>query len=83
MASADASYPQVWNNALVDPSFGVTSRVFLDQLTPAGRLLSTLPVPDGAPRGSRPAGDGHLLGRLGDLHLGRRADHRGPAEVGT
>jgi hypothetical protein len=35
----------VFNNALVDPSFGVTSPVFLDQLTPSGRLLSTLRVP--------------------------------------
>ena len=52
LASADAAYPQVWNNDLVDPSFGVTSRIFLDQLTPSGRLLSTLPVPDG----SRPGG---------------------------
>jgi hypothetical protein len=51
LASADAAYPQVWNNDLVDPSFGVTSRVFLDQLTPSGRLLSTLPVPDGSRRG--------------------------------
>jgi len=54
LASAGAAYPQVWNNDLVDPSFGVTSRVFLDQLTPSDRLLSTLPVPDG----SRPGGGG-------------------------
>src|SRR5580658_5519594 len=45
VANASAAYPQVFNNALVDPSFGVTSRVFLDQVTPFGRLLSSLPVP--------------------------------------
>jgi hypothetical protein len=44
-ATADAGYPQVWNNVLADPSFGVTSRIFLDQLTPSGRRISTLPVP--------------------------------------
>ncbi len=47
VASADAGYPEVWNNVLVDPSFGITSRIYLDQLTPSGRRLSTLPVPDG------------------------------------
>jgi hypothetical protein len=45
VANADAGYPEVFNNALVDPSFGVTSRAFLDQVTPSGRLLGTLPVP--------------------------------------
>jgi hypothetical protein len=43
----------VFNNDLVDGSFGVTSPVFLNQLTPSGRLVSTLRVPDG----TRP-GDG-------------------------
>jgi hypothetical protein len=47
-ANSNGSYPQVWNNDLADPSFGVTAPVFLDQLTPGGRLVSTLPVPDGA-----------------------------------
>jgi hypothetical protein len=48
LATADAAYPQVWNNALADASFGVTSRAFLDQLTPSGRLVSVLPVPAGS-----------------------------------
>jgi hypothetical protein len=45
VATTNAAYPQVFNNVLVDPSFGVTSPVFLDQLTPSGRRLSTTPVP--------------------------------------
>ena len=45
VATAGGAYPQVFNNDLVDPSFGVTSPVFLDQMTPSGHLLSTLPVP--------------------------------------
>ena len=35
----------VWNNNKVDGSFGITSPIFLDQITPAGTLVSTLPVP--------------------------------------
>lgn len=50
-ATADAGYPQVWNNVLADPSFGVTSRIFLDQLTPSGHRISTLPVPTDSRRG--------------------------------
>jgi hypothetical protein len=57
VASTDGSYPNVWNNDLVDPSFGVTSRVFLDQLTPSGQRVSTLPVPSGSRRGAGAARD--------------------------
>ena len=49
VASSDGTYPTVFNNDLVDGSFGVTSPVFLDQLTPDGHLVSTLRVP--APSG--------------------------------
>src|ERR1700733_14875194 len=35
----------VWNNDLVDGSFGVTSPLVLDQITPTGTLVSTLPIP--------------------------------------
>ena len=51
-ATNDGSYPGVFNNDLADASFGVTSPVFLDQLTPSGHLVSTLRVPDaGQPGG--------------------------------
>ena len=46
-ANADGSYPGVFNNVIVDPSFGVTSPIFLEQLTPGGRLVNVLRVPDG------------------------------------
>ncbi len=36
----------VWNNANSDPSFGVTSPIFLDDLTPDGQVVGTLPIPD-------------------------------------
>ena len=60
MATNDGTYPQVFNNDLVDASFGVTSPVFLDQLTPSGRLVSALPVPDGSQPGNGRNGD-HLV----------------------
>ena len=41
----------MFNNDLVDGSFGVTSPVFLDQITPSGRLVSTLRVPDASQHG--------------------------------
>jgi hypothetical protein len=44
-ATNDGTYPYVWNNALVDGSFGITSAIFLDQLTPAGVLVNSLEVP--------------------------------------
>jgi uncharacterized protein (TIGR03437 family) len=35
----------VWNNDSVDGSFGVTSPIFLDQLTPTGTTLNTFAIP--------------------------------------
>jgi len=43
--ASTTSTNNVFNNNLVDGSFGVTSPVFLDQLTPAGTLVSTLTIP--------------------------------------
>jgi hypothetical protein len=47
-ATNDGSYPGVFNNVLADPAFGVASPVYLDQITPGGRLVNSLKVPDGA-----------------------------------
>jgi hypothetical protein len=60
VATNDGSYPGVWDNALADGSFGVTSPIFLDQLTQSGRLVSTLRIPDGSRNGSGPDGD-HMV----------------------
>ena len=51
IASDNGEYPNtsdmhnVWNNANTDGSFGVSSPIFLDDVTPNGELLGTLPVP--------------------------------------
>jgi hypothetical protein len=59
-AVADGTYPTVFNNNLVDGSFGITSKIFLDQLTPDGLFLDTLEVPDSAQDSRRREGD-HLV----------------------
>ncbi len=54
-ATFNGTYPFVFNNDIPDPSFGVTSRIFLDQITPFGFLLNSLEVPNSS---------------LGNLHTG-------------
>lgn len=44
-ATNDGTYPGVWANNVVDGSFGITSPIFLDQITPAGTAVSTLAIP--------------------------------------
>jgi len=56
-ATYDGSYPLVWNNDLVDGSFGITSKVFLDQYTPGGVLINSLEVPNSSQRGVPPTKD--------------------------
>jgi hypothetical protein len=51
MATNDGSLPLVWNNSLADSSFGITSRIFLDQLTPSGAFINTLEVPNSSQPG--------------------------------
>ena len=46
IATNDGSLPLVWNNDIVDGSFGITSKIFLDQLTPSGGFVNTLEVPN-------------------------------------
>jgi hypothetical protein len=50
-AIANGAYPFVFNNDLYDASFGITSRIFLDQLTPDGRVIDSLEVPNSLDRG--------------------------------
>lgn len=51
-ATSDGTYPFVFNNVIPDPSFGVTSTIFLDQITPSGERVSSLEVPNTAHAGS-------------------------------
>lgn len=44
-ATADGTFPTVFNNNKADGSFGVTSPIFLDNITTDGWLLGSLPIP--------------------------------------
>ena len=49
LADANGSYPGVWANETPDPSFGVTSPIFLDELTTSGTLVQTVSLPTSGP----------------------------------
>ena len=50
-ATDNGTYPNVWNNSLVDGSFGITARIVLDQVKPSGSLVNSLEVPSSAEHG--------------------------------
>jgi hypothetical protein len=56
-AVVDGTYPFVWNNAPVDGSFGITSTIFLDQITTSGTLINSLEVPNSLQNGVPPTKD--------------------------
>jgi hypothetical protein len=56
-AVADGTYPFVWNNAPLDASFGVTSKIFLDQITPSGVFINSLEVANSSQNGVPPTKD--------------------------
>ncbi len=45
-STANGSFPNVFNNETPDASFGVTSPIFIDQMTRTGGLISTIPLTD-------------------------------------
>jgi hypothetical protein len=47
-AALDGTFPEVFNNvnSAVDAAFGITSPIFLDEITPAGVTLNSLQVPN-------------------------------------
>jgi hypothetical protein len=50
-AVVGSAYPFVWNNDKVDGSFGITSKIFLDQITPTGTLVTSLEAPNSSQNG--------------------------------
>jgi hypothetical protein len=56
-ATADGTYPTVFNNAKIDGSFGITTTIVLDQLAPSGQVISSLKVPNNSQRGVGPGKD--------------------------
>ncbi len=77
-AIADGSYPQVWNNDTPDGSFGITSRIFLDQITPQGFRINSLEVPNSSQRGIGPGTDQMVtsFSSKSEIALNLSTDHK-------
>jgi hypothetical protein len=45
-AQYDGAYPTVFNNDLYDSNFGITSKIYLDQLTLTGQKINSIEVPN-------------------------------------
>jgi hypothetical protein len=56
-APNDGTYPFVWNNDVYDASFGITSKIFLDQMFPFGFVINSLEVPNSLDRGINSSSD--------------------------
>src|SRR5580700_10415768 len=56
-APDNGTYPYVWNDSLYDGSFGITSKIYLDQMFPFGFVLNSLEVPNSSERGIQPTSD--------------------------
>jgi hypothetical protein len=50
-ATNNGTYPFVFNNDAYDSSFGITSAIYLDQITPNGWLINTVEVPNSGQHG--------------------------------
>lgn len=50
-------YPFAWNNDLTDGSFGITSKILLDQMTPSGSVINSVEVPNSTQNGVPPTKD--------------------------
>ena len=77
-APADGTYPTVWNNDLYDASFGLTSRILLDQITPFGWYLGSIEVPNSLQRGVGLSSDQLVtsFSSKSELALNLSLDHR-------
>jgi hypothetical protein len=52
-ATSNGAYPFIFNNVIPDAAFGITSKIYLDQVTPFGFLLNSLEVPNSSDRNIR------------------------------
>jgi hypothetical protein len=58
-ATADGTYPTVFNNAIVDASFGVTAPILIDEMliVPSGDVVQTIQVPNSSEKGVKTTTD--------------------------
>jgi hypothetical protein len=77
-APFNGTYPFVWNNDTYDGSFGITSKIYLDQILPFGLLIDSLEVPNSSQRGITPSSDqtGHKF--QFEIRIGSSSLHQRP-----
>jgi hypothetical protein len=77
-AISDGTYPYVFNNDTIDASFGITSKIFLDQITPSGALVNSLEVPNSSQNGVPPTKDQMVtsFSSKSELALNLSTDHK-------
>ena len=46
VATENGTFPLVFNNIVPDPSFGITSPILLDEMTPSGTIVNSITVPN-------------------------------------
>ncbi len=56
-APYNGTYPSVFNNVIYDASFGITSAIYLDQITPTGWLINSVEVPNSLERDTKETGN--------------------------
>ncbi len=56
-AVTSSAYPYVFNNDTVDGNFGITSKIFVDQITPFGWPLGSIEIPNSSEKGVGPEKD--------------------------
>jgi hypothetical protein len=83
-ATADGTYPTVFNNDGVDGSFGVTAKILLDELRLDGRHVQSLEVPNSAQRGVSQNKDQMVtsFSSKSELALNLSLDHRSVTFMG-
>jgi len=83
-AVADGTYPTVFNNDVVDGSFGVTSKIVLDELRTDGDFVHSLEVPNSSEREVRANRDQMVtsFSSKSELALNLSVDHRAVTFMG-
>ncbi|HEX8028080.1 MAG TPA: hypothetical protein VF491_06445, partial [Vicinamibacterales bacterium] len=84
IATADGTYPTVFNNDGVDGSFGLTAKILLDELRLDGRHVQSLEVPNSTQRGISQNKDQMVtsFSSKSELALNLSLDHRSVTFMG-
>ncbi len=77
-AQYNGVFPFIFNNAPTDGSFGITSKILLDEMTPWGETIKTFEVPNNTTRGVTSISDQMVtsFSSKSELSLNLSTDHK-------